>query len=233
MTMHSMLPSKLPKQEIPVPIRRAERTSSICEPIRRHREEDHLREQMYIPQAGLTARPVNTTGSSLMAISNSWVKIVMVAFILNVMSNPRLVETASQQDLAIADVSCLTQKLNTLGFAPPQFEDGKYKVKEMLEVYSGPEGSNEMHLLVYGPQENTAILYDSFLRTKDRKLTIFIGQWATFKLVRDNFTPDELPGGLATHKKILGIMRKTEYQTPLFFNVNEVRAAKAVCIWKP
>jgi len=169
-----------------------------------------------------------------MAISSSkFFTSIALAILARAVAGQRPVEAQPQLPVVSANTSCLVQKLKGIGSAPPQFDKGKYKVKGIVQPHSGSEGDSEVFLLFYGEHDTSATLYSSFLREEQKGLRVYIGQWSTFKTENGHLTPDELPGGLATHRKMLEVFRRVQLEAPLLLEADEVQAAKPVCIWQP
>jgi hypothetical protein len=142
-------------------------------------------------------------------------------------------QTPSIQRLSTATVSCLADKLTSIGGAPPEFEAGKYKVKAFYGKLLEQEQTNGIHILVYGPHDASATLYENYLEKAGVKPSIFIGEWATFNNVRGQLIPDELPGGLATHEWYLHLLETLQKKTAFIITSDEAKASKRNCIWTP
>ena len=168
-----------------------------------------------------------------MAISNKFFTLIAVAILATAAAGQHSTEAQPQLSVVSANASCLVQKLKGIGSAPPQFDKGKYKIKGILLPHSGPEGDSEVFLLFYGENDRSATLYSTFLREEQKGLRIYIGQWSTFKSENGRLAPDELPGGLATHKQILDVFRRVQKGVPLFLRTEDVQDAKPMCVWQP
>ncbi len=132
-----------------------------------------------------------------------------------------------------ASLHCLSVKLGSIGHAPPLFDGALYKVQVLYGKYSTIDRPNELHLLVWGPGETSAVLYETDIDEKDQNFSIQIDQGATFNVVNGVLVPDELPGGLAMHQRISRLMKELSSQRPILIDRNDVRAYRCKCSWTP
>lgn len=139
----------------------------------------------------------------------------------------------SARKMAAASLHCLEVKLHSLGGAPPHFERAEYKVQVLYGKYSRGDYPNELHMLVWGAHGATAVLYEMAITDKDGKTSVRIGQWATFKMRNGALIPDELPGGVATYRRILRLVKQLSAQEPIILDQVEAQSADCQCIWTP
>jgi hypothetical protein len=148
-------------------------------------------------------------------------------------SSQKKEQTPSIRRISTVTLACLAEKLTSIGSAPPEFEAGKYKVKALYGKFLEQEQTNGIHILVYGPSNASATLYESYLEKAGAKPSIFIGEWATFKNEQGQLAPDDLPGGLATHEWYLHLLKMLQTKTAFIITSDEAKASKRNCIWTP
>jgi len=158
---------------------------------------------------------------------------VAILLVSSAVSQQSTRDRLSLHEKATVTVACLAEKLNSIGAAPPQFEKGEYKVKALYGKFAEEDEANEIHLLIYGSKGKNAILYESYLATANGKTSVFIGNWATFKADATGLVPDELPGGLATHERILRLMKRVAKEEPFVVPRDQAEVSNRVCIWTP
>jgi hypothetical protein len=137
------------------------------------------------------------------------------------------------QKRAAATLGCLADKLGSVDATPPEFIKGEYEIKALYGKFASEDKQNEIHMLVYGPDRRTAVLYESYLTDVRGSTSVFIGQWATFKDVSGNLSPDVLPGGLATHQRILKLVQKIQQEDSLLIPHGQAEASTRSCVWQP
>ena len=131
-------------------------------------------------------------------------------------------------------LSCLQTALSPLDAAPPHFTQKSYSVRYYYGVLTpGDEDSNELSLVVYGPDEETATVYWVYFEDEDQKKTILIGQWGTLKKDAGAMSLDEVPGGLASQAEDLKILKAISSQKALAIDDSDVKPGLDICSYPP
>jgi hypothetical protein len=139
----------------------------------------------------------------------------------------------SMQTMVSSSLACLVRELKPIGAAPPSFSHDRYKVQALFGEYSQDDRPNELHMLVWGPQQLSAVLYEQDISSVDGRRRIVIGQWATFTSRNGRLIPDELPGGLGTHQRILEMVKRLRNEHDLFIDAGDLDEKRSECVWKP
>lgn len=120
-------------------------------------------------------------------------------------------------------LSCIRQKGPDIGAALPHFDNEsvrfRYHAGEFhLHFPSGKVISQDRHdevrMAVYGPNENTLIIYDVFLEEKNGFVVIVLGDPASFSRNNDQWIAGDNPGGMATNLYMKTLVKKFSLQTP-------------------
>ena len=93
--------------------------------------------------------------------------------------------------------------------------------------------NDELHMVVYGPREESATLFEVYLRTVGDKQEIFIGDAATLKREKGRLVTDEIPGGQATLRQIEKLLVVISHRPMITIPDSEVREGPAACVYQP
>jgi len=127
---------------------------------------------------------------------------------------------------------CLQAKMSSIGYAPPRFNARSFRIRYVYGKWSPIDEDDELHMVVYGPSERSAILFEVYLQTKDGKQEIFIGEPTTFKKEHGVLVVDELPGGQATLRRIEALFHVISYRPVVTVMDSQVKAGPEACVYE-
>jgi hypothetical protein len=128
---------------------------------------------------------------------------------------------------------CLQAKASSFGYAPPRFGAHSFRVGYVYGKWSPVDEDDELHMVVYGPREESATLFEVYLRTVGNKQEIFIGDAATLKREKGRLVTDKIPGGQATLRRIEKLLGSLSRQPAITILDNDVRPGPAACVYQP
>ena len=83
---------------------------------------------------------------------------------------------------------------------PPQIHANIYRVRYLYGINSPQdENNNELQLIVYGPEEKSAVYYTVYFEKENQGDIIHLGQMATLIQEHGKLELDENPGGNGTY----------------------------------
>lgn len=140
-------------------------------------------------------------------------------------------ETPSFSNQKIGNVlSCLNTSLGKIDGAPPHATDHSYSVRYYYGVLTpGDEDSNELTLLAYGQDSQSASIYWVYFENDDHGKTLVVGQWGTLKREGNQWTVDEVPGGLASQAEDLKLVEAMEKRPAITIENSEVKPGTEAC----
>ncbi len=131
-------------------------------------------------------------------------------------------------------LSCLQAKLSAYGDAPPRFDARSFRVRYLYGKESAGDEDDELHIVVYGPREDSAILFEVYLNAvDDNKRGMIIGLPATLKREHGRLVVDELPGGQATLRRIDKLLGVISHRPLITIMNNQVRPGSLPCVAGP
>jgi hypothetical protein len=145
--------------------------------------------------------------------------------------NKKVVSTARLGNV----LYCLQAKASSFGYAPPRFEPSSFRVRYVYGKWSPVDEDDELHMVVYGPREESATLFEVYLQTVGGKQGIFIGDAATLKSKREKgrLVTDEIPGGQATLLRIESLLVHISHRRAIRIMDSEVKSGPAACVYQP
>lgn len=144
-------------------------------------------------------------------------------------ARPKPVSTARLGNV----LHCLQTKASSFGYAPPRFDAHSFRIRSVYGKWSPVDEDDELHMVVYGPREESATLFEVYLRTVEGKQEIFMGDAATLKKKRGQLVTDEIPGGQATLRRIEKLLPAISHRPAITITESEVRQGHAVCVYQP
>jgi len=119
---------------------------------------------------------------------------------------------------------------------PPRFDKDGFRVRYVMGWLSddrtpgGEDGVDVLHMIVYGPREETATLFEPSLRTENHIHEVLVTNMiTTLKRERGHLVPDEIPGGIATELRIEHALPAIERQPAVRLKDADVRAGAIWC----
>lgn len=144
---------------------------------------------------------------------------------------------AAQEAVSTAQLGnvlhCLQAKALPFGYAPPHFDANSFRVRYVYGKWSPVDENDELHMVVYGPREESATLFEVYLRTVGDKQEIFIGDAATLKREKGRLVTDEIPGGRATLRRIEKLLAAISHRPMITIPDSEVREGPGACVYQP
>lgn len=144
---------------------------------------------------------------------------------------------AAQQAFSTAQLGnvlyCLQAKASSFGYAPPRFDANSFRVRYVYGKWSPVDENDELHMVVYGPREESATLFEVYLRKVDDKQEVFVGDAATLKREKGRLVTDEIPGGQATLRRIERLLTVVSHRAMITIPKGEVREGPVVCVYQP
>lgn len=129
---------------------------------------------------------------------------------------------------------CLGTKLSAYGDAPPHFDVHSFRARYVYGKFDPGDEDDELHIVVYGPREESAILFEIYLNgVDDNKHGMIVGDPTTLKREHGRLAVDELPGGLATLRRIDKLLRVISHRPVITIMDNEVRPGSVPCLAGP
>lgn len=128
---------------------------------------------------------------------------------------------------------CLQTKASSFGYAPPRFDAHSFRVRYVYGKWSSVDEDDELHMVVYGPREASATLFEVYLRTVEGKEEIFIGDAATLKRENGRLVTGEIPGGQATLRRIEKLLVAISHRPAITITEGEVRQGQGACVYQP
>ena len=128
---------------------------------------------------------------------------------------------------------CLRVKLSAYD-EPPRFEAHSFRVRYVYGKFDPGDENDELHMVVYGPREESGTLFEVYLNAVDHnKRGIIIGLPATLKREHRRLAVDELPGGLATLRRLDELLRVISHRPVITIMDNQVRPGSVPCLAGP
>ena len=119
------------------------------------------------------------------------------------------------------------------GVEPPRFDKHGFRVRYVfgrLSNYSDEDGDDVLHIIVYGPREETATLFEPELRTENHIHEVVITNMiTTLKRERGRLVTDEIPGGIGTGLRIEHALPVIARQPSVRIPDADVRAGTVWC----
>jgi len=144
---------------------------------------------------------------------------------------------AAQHKVSIARLGnvlyCLQAKASSFGYAPPHFDANSFRVRYVYGKWSPVDENDELHMMVYGPQQESATLFEVYLQTAGGKQQIFIGDAATLKREKGQLITDEIPGGQATLRRIERLLTVISHRPMITIPDSEVEEGPTACVYQP
>lgn len=128
---------------------------------------------------------------------------------------------------------CLQAKASSFGYVPPRFDAHSFRVRYVYGKQSPTDEADELHMVVYGPREESATLFEVYLRTNAHNQEIFIGDAATFKGEKGRLVTDEIPGGQATLRRIEKLFDTISHPRAITIMDSDVKPGPAACVYEP
>lgn len=129
---------------------------------------------------------------------------------------------------------CLQAKASSFGYAPPRFDAHSFRVRYVYGKFDPSDENDELHLVVYGPRQESATLFEIYLHgVDDNKPGIFIGEAATLKREHGRLVVDENPGGVGTYRRIEKLLRVISNRAMVAIPDEEVRQGPTACVYQP
>jgi len=128
---------------------------------------------------------------------------------------------------------CLQTKASSFGYVPPRFDRHSFRVRYVYGKWSPVDEDDELHIVLYGPREESATLFEVFLRTGQGKQEIFIGDAATLKREKGQLVTEEIPGGQGTLRRIEKLLVAISHRPAVTITESEVRQGQAACVYQP
>ena len=156
---------------------------------------------------------------------------VSVASVGPFQTPPRVLGTALLGNV----LYCLRSSPPFAADVPPLFEPHLYRVRYMYGRWpslidnDGIDVDHELRIMVYGPREMSATLYEVYLETEKERRQIACGDGATFKAEHGRLVTEEIPGGLATLRRIERLRDAIVRQPPVSVRDRYVRPGAAAC----
>lgn len=88
-------------------------------------------------------------------------------------------------------------------------------------------------MVVYGPREETATLFEVYLRTANDKQGVFIGDAATLKREKGQLVTNEIPGGQGTLRRIEELLSVISHRAIITIPDAQVREGPGACVYEP
>ncbi|MGB7561351.1 MAG: hypothetical protein WBL99_07770 [Candidatus Acidiferrales bacterium] len=161
-----------------------------------------------------------------------------VAAIFFLVSTVCLGQAKSQQNgVSVARLGnvldCLQSKASSFGYPPPRFDARSFRVRYVYGKQSPTDEADELHVVVYAAREESATLFEVYLQTKADKQEIFIGDAATLKKQKGRMVIDEIPGGLATARRIEKLIETISHQRAITVMDRDVKPDATACVYQP
>lgn len=128
---------------------------------------------------------------------------------------------------------CLQSKASSFGYTPPRFDAHSFRVRYVYGKLSPVDDDHELHMVVYGPREESATLFEVYLRKVGDKQEVFIGDAATLKREKERMVTDEIPGGQATLRRIEKLIDSISHRRAITVVDSEVKPGPAACVYEP
>ena len=116
--------------------------------------------------------------------------------------------------------------------APPRFDKHGFRVRYVFGRLSddGEDGDDVLHMIVYGPREDTATLFEPWLRTENHIHEVVVTNMiTTLKREHGRLVVDEIPGGIATERRIEQALPVIARQPAVTIRNADVRAGAVWC----
>ncbi len=127
---------------------------------------------------------------------------------------------------------CLQEEAPFFGYKPPRFDPHYFRVRYVYGKWSPVDEDDELHMMVYGSHEDSATLFEVYLQETKGKQEIFIGDATTFKKENGQLETDEIPGGLATLRRIQMLFNAISRRGAITVRNDEVKAGPAACVYQ-
>src|SRR6266852_2995798 len=151
----------------------------------------------------LTSRRQNKNWSLLVVQT---IKTTVLLFFVFVAAEASRLQAQEQKTVSIAKIGnvlhCLKSKFEDMkGYKrPPQIHVNIYRVRYLYGINSPQdENNNELQLIVYGPEEKSAVYYTVYFEKENQHDIIHLGQMATLIQEHGKLELDENPGGNGTY----------------------------------
>jgi len=115
---------------------------------------------------------------------------------------------------------------------PPRFDKHGFRVRYVFGRLSddGEDGDDVLHMIVYGPREETATLFEPWLRTENHIHEVVVANMiTTLKREHGRLVVDEIPGGVATARRIERALPVVARQPAVTIRNADVRAGAVWC----
>jgi len=145
--------------------------------------------------------------------------IVLAALIASPVPSRRLNEAQLHALLA-----CAQQIGLGLGAPVPHFDEQNIRLRYHAgqSVFNDPrgqlvqaDGDNEVRIAVYGPSEQSAVIFDLFLEEEKESVVVTVGNPASFSKKGERWIAGDNPGGMATHLYMEQLLKDFSLQKPL------------------
>lgn len=129
---------------------------------------------------------------------------------------------------------CLQAKLSAYGDAPPRFEAHSFRVRYVYGKFDPADEDDEVHLVVYGPGEESGTLFEVYLHgMASAKPELLVGEPATLKSEHGQLVIDENPGGVATFRRIEKLLLVISRRPAVTVRKGQVKAGSLSCAAGP
>lgn len=130
-------------------------------------------------------------------------------------------------------LNCLLTKLPSYPDSPPRFDSHSYLVRYYYGVLTpDAEKANELQLIVYGPKEESATLYQVYFEKQNEQESIHIGQWGSLVKKDGRLELDDTPGGLATHAEWEKLVKVMSERQSLSLSEKDVQPSADSCVYQ-
>ena len=128
---------------------------------------------------------------------------------------------------------CLQTEASDFDSPVPRFDAHSFRLRYVYGKWSPVDESDELHIVLYGPEEKSATLFEVYLNTKAGKHQVFFGDLTTFKTEKGRLVTDEIPGGLATLRRIEKLFSVISRRNALTIKNADVKPGPAACVYEP
>jgi len=143
-------------------------------------------------------------------------------------SNDGTVSTAKLTNV----LYCLQSEAPDFGSPVPRFEARSFRIRYYYGKLDSSDQSDQLDIVVYGPREKSATLFEVYLETKSGKQQVFFGTLTTFKTEKRHLVTDEIPGGLATLRRIEKLFSVISRRNAITIKDTDLKPSPAACVYE-
>ena len=130
-------------------------------------------------------------------------------------------------------LSCLLTKLPSYPDSPVRFDSHSYLVRYYYGILTpDAEEPDELQLIVYGPKEESATLYQVYFEKQNEQESINIGQWGSLVKKDGHLELGDTPGGLATHAEWEKLVKVISKRPSLSLSEKDVQPGADSCVYQ-